>query len=67
MIDRKKIMVTGGLGFIGSCFVEKALKRGKHPLQQAANEEADKQYALKSNNMSVATPTKQVSAGDYTP
>lgn len=28
MTDNKKILVTGGLGFIGSCFVEMALKNG---------------------------------------
>lgn len=27
---KKRIMVTGGLGFIGSCFVELALSRGYH-------------------------------------
>ena len=28
MLNKQKILVTGGLGFIGSCFVEMLLKRG---------------------------------------
>jgi hypothetical protein len=49
---------------------EQALKRGKHALQSPIapdDPEAEKHYALKTNQFTVATPTKAVPAGDYTP